>query len=629
MGHAQTTQTTSFTYQGKLTDGGGPANGPYDLQFRLFDALGAGSLQGSPNTVTKTGVQVTNGIFTVQLDFGAEAFPGADRFLEISVKRPGDGSYTVLGPRQPVSSTPYAVRSLSAASADRLPGLRTEANATSPNVIGGSSSNTVTGNGGTIGGGGEAGYPNRVTLDYGTVGGGVGNTASNFATVGGGAFNTASGHTSIVGGGRANDASGAYSTVGGGAFNTASGAYSIVGGGRVNIASGDYSTVGGGNSNTASGEYSAVPGGYLNIAQGNYSLAAGQLAKAEHQGTFVWSDITTPFGTRFTSTGDNQFLINATGGVGIGTNAPGARLHVGGGNILLDNNQGVFMKHTDGTKKRVLIGDSSNILRLGSGSPSGFDEIRFDVNTSGEAMTIKGSGNVGVGTTAPLGRLQVLTATDTNPSTVMAWDNRHFVIGGPQSSGGIGLSYDQTNNVGYISSLSPNAFWRNLVLQSGGGDVGIGTTSPNDKLEVNGVIRVNALGAAGGTQLCRNLSNQISSCSSSLRYKTNVAPFSSGLPFIKQLRPITFDWKQGGVRDVGFGAEDIAKISPLFVTYNEKREVEGVKYDRLSVVFVNAFHEQQSQIENLQKLIEAQKHQIDALKKLVCATNAEAAICKQ
>ena len=118
IGHAQTTQTTSFTYQGKLTDGGGPANGPYDLQFRLFDALTDGSLQGSPNTVTKTGVQVTNGIFTVQLDFGAGAFPGANRFLEVSVRRSSSESFTPLTPRQPITSNPYAIRSANATAAD-------------------------------------------------------------------------------------------------------------------------------------------------------------------------------------------------------------------------------------------------------------------------------------------------------------------------------------------------------------------------------------------------------------------------------------------------------------------------------------------------------------------------------
>src|SRR5438309_8833811 len=80
-------QSTSFTYQGRLSDGGTPANGVYDMQFSLYDTatVGAGSLQGSPNTVAIPTVQVTNGICTVQSDFGVTGFPGAARFLDSSV----------------------------------------------------------------------------------------------------------------------------------------------------------------------------------------------------------------------------------------------------------------------------------------------------------------------------------------------------------------------------------------------------------------------------------------------------------------------------------------------------------------------------------------------------------------
>lgn len=112
-------QTTQFTYQGLLNDGGLPANGQYDLQIKLFDTLAGGVQQGA--TVTLDNVQVTNGLFNVTLDFGAAAFPGANRFLEIGV-RPGTstGAYTALTPRQQLTSTPYSIRSLSAAQADGL-----------------------------------------------------------------------------------------------------------------------------------------------------------------------------------------------------------------------------------------------------------------------------------------------------------------------------------------------------------------------------------------------------------------------------------------------------------------------------------------------------------------------------
>src|SRR5262249_47705445 len=114
-------QGTAFTYQGKLTDSGNLANGSYDLQFKLFDTVmvGTGTQQGS--TVTVSNVVVTNGIFTVNLDFGvcATCFNGANRFLEIAV-RPSGGSFTTLAPRQPITSTPYALKSQNATSADGL-----------------------------------------------------------------------------------------------------------------------------------------------------------------------------------------------------------------------------------------------------------------------------------------------------------------------------------------------------------------------------------------------------------------------------------------------------------------------------------------------------------------------------
>jgi hypothetical protein len=105
-------QTTAFNYQGKLTDGGTAANGNYLMQVKLFDALAGGTQIGA--TVSDVPVTVTNGTFNVSLDFGASAFAGADRFLEISVKRLPADSYTLLTPRQPILSAPYSIKSKTA-----------------------------------------------------------------------------------------------------------------------------------------------------------------------------------------------------------------------------------------------------------------------------------------------------------------------------------------------------------------------------------------------------------------------------------------------------------------------------------------------------------------------------------
>src|SRR4029079_5288329 len=112
-------QTTGFIYQGRLADSGTPVNGNYDLQFSLWNSSSGGAQVGS--TQTNNSIAVSNGVFTVNLDFGANAFPGANRFLEIAVRPAGVGSFTTLTPRQPITSTPYAVRSLNAATADSVP----------------------------------------------------------------------------------------------------------------------------------------------------------------------------------------------------------------------------------------------------------------------------------------------------------------------------------------------------------------------------------------------------------------------------------------------------------------------------------------------------------------------------
>ena len=197
------------------------------------------------------------------------------------------------------------------------------------NVIGGSHANQVSAGvrGATIAGGGvptgesdpdfTGEDPNRVTDNYGTIGGGVGNVAGNDAD------------------------------------STLEAAFSTVGGGYQNRAYGGLSTVAGGQENTASGLLSTVSGGYLNCAGGRLSWAGGYRAKVRQgsarpspsfacqdaglsaspfgdQGTFVWADSQE---ARFASTGANQFLVRAGGGMAINTNSPspGTSLTVAGG----------------------------------------------------------------------------------------------------------------------------------------------------------------------------------------------------------------------------------------------------------------------------------------------------------
>ncbi len=102
-------QTSLFTYQGQLLAGQAPAEGRHDLRFTLHSTATGGTTVAGP--VTNANVTVDNGYFAVTLDFGAAAFDGAARWLEIGVRTNGSaGNFTTLAPRQPVTATPYAVR---------------------------------------------------------------------------------------------------------------------------------------------------------------------------------------------------------------------------------------------------------------------------------------------------------------------------------------------------------------------------------------------------------------------------------------------------------------------------------------------------------------------------------------
>ncbi len=114
-------QTTAFNFQGRLNDGSNPANGRYDLQFKLFNAITGGNQVGT--TLDRPNLLLINGVFSTSLDFGSAAFSGGDRFIEISLRpsipaNVAPNAFVILGARQQIMSVPYSVKSLNATNAD-------------------------------------------------------------------------------------------------------------------------------------------------------------------------------------------------------------------------------------------------------------------------------------------------------------------------------------------------------------------------------------------------------------------------------------------------------------------------------------------------------------------------------
>ena len=129
---------TAFTFQGRLTDRAQPANGAYDFRFVLYDS----DTEGMPlGTNAFAGAAVSDGLYTVALDFGAEDFNGDPRWLEISVRTNGAPALTPLTPRREITPTPYALHAASAAS---LSGAVADAQL-SPNIVRRDATNEFTG----------------------------------------------------------------------------------------------------------------------------------------------------------------------------------------------------------------------------------------------------------------------------------------------------------------------------------------------------------------------------------------------------------------------------------------------------------------------------------------------------
>ncbi len=318
--------TTAFTYQGMLEYEGEPVDGNEAFSFRLYDAESGGNQIG--NAISIAVVPVSNGIFTVELDFGPGSFDEGPRWLEVVTAKAG-----ILEPRQLVNPAPYvgdlaarvealeagveALEAENAALQELLAGVsRRTVDGHDTLRFSGMNVQIVNGTGSTAGdpnrlgnlivgynearlqdknirtgshylivgqehnyssyGGIVAGYRNEASGNFASVTGGILNTASGLSSsISGGQGNTASGVRSSISGGYDNTASGMRSSISGGHDNTASGLSSSISGGYWNFASEKYASVSGGRENRASGEESSISGGAYNSAKGHRSSISG------------------------------------------------------------------------------------------------------------------------------------------------------------------------------------------------------------------------------------------------------------------------------------------------------------------------------------------------------------------
>lgn len=542
---------TAVTYQGELEEAGSAVDDTCDFEFSLWkDPVSVAGADKVGSTLAQT-IVVADGRFTTALDFGGDIFTGGRAlWLEIAVCCPSACAVTTLSPRQELTPAPHALA---------LPGLWTQQNAVSPNMIGGYSSNSVNAGvfGATISGGGAFANTHLVTDNFGTVGGGVDNQAGNddadvgnaaYATVGGGQFHEASGQQSTIAGGWFNEASDHITTVGGGGGNVASARAATVGGGWLNEVAAEYgtiagggasnpaddatrnrvfdeygaiggggnnqagsddadpltdrfATVGGGDANVASGEKSTIGGGASNTASFDGATVGGGLGNTA--GNF---NATVAGGNSNQATGDG-----ATVGGGAGNIAGGFRSTVSGG---LSNAAGGDYSFAAGRRAKA---NHAGTFVWGDSTDADF------TSTAADTFLIRASGGVGIGTASPTqklslfdGELALQVADNLNEQSILfqnsggnyTWRLYRSNAGGSLADFHIAGGTDSAN-----FTVLPNR----LTIDTDGA-VGIGTDNPAEQLDVVGNIHASGTITSGTSITIDGTNDRITASSGTIDF---------------------------------------------------------------------------------------------------------------
>jgi len=561
-------QSTLFTYQGQLIEAGTPANGEFDLQFALFGADQGEAPIGTTQTLSN--VTVSNGLFTVDLDFGVTAFPGDNRFLEISVRPAGGGSFTTLTPRQFISASPYSIRSLNAASADAL-------SSTCTGCVGDTQIQSV------------AGSKVTGTIPVASVPAGSDHYTQNTTTP------QLNANFNISGNGTAGGTLSAH-------IVNATDQYNVAGMHALSVDDKDNTFVGRHAGAVNDAEKNSFFGAHAGAANSSgsdnnfFGDAAGQANTTGFSNAFFGSSS----GGKNTTGTFNAFFGPVSG----------AQTTTGSHNAFFGSYSGV--QNTTGSNNTA-IGDGAGVT---TGNLTNATAIGWAARVSQSNSLVLGSingvnsatadTNVGIGTTAPAKLLHVhglgsnglgfgdlvVTGTGTVGAAITLNSTEPDNSTGPggRTYSWISTAHSADSGGGKLAAFDVTHSAYRMVIDSVG-NVGIGTTSPDRTLTVNGTADKPGGGSWG------TFSDE--------RLKNIKGQFTSGLNAVMRLRPLRYEYKRDNALEiksdgehVGFSAQDVQRIIPEAVSTNDKGYL-LVNNDPILWTMLNAIQEQQQQIEQL------------------------------
>lgn len=387
--------------------------------------------------------------------------------------------------------------------------------------------------------------------------------------------------------------SGVKNQSGGGAVSTATGIQ-----GEVENLSADIVT-------TAIGLKSSVTKSGSGAITNSYGVYVGDV-----QGTSRWSVYTS----------DANAPVYFAGNVGVGTSSPNQSLHVHKGSAISALTQYTNSTTGSATGNGSLVGvDATGNMWLWNQESL---PLLFGTN-NGERMRITSAGNVGIGTTSPGGKLHVASGS-------VLLDNNQTLSWGTSAGATRAMLYlrsddvlrigndnptDGANAISFYTEGSPNAMY---ITTSG--NVGIGTTTPSQKLEVNGAIKTaqSATDCPSGWS-CTGYYWDMSIASlyysglsqrSDVRLKENIHDLNDTfLERLDRLRPITYTWKDSkhgqGIK-FGLIAQETEKVWPEIVsTATDEMKTKSVDYTQLISPLLKQAQETRKFNREVQSMVEA------------------------
>ncbi|MBI4451855.1 tail fiber domain-containing protein [Candidatus Woesearchaeota archaeon] len=273
-------------------------------------------------------------------------------------------------------------------------------------------------------------------------------------------------------------------------------------------------------------------------------------------------------------------VVVENGKIGVGMTSTPNKLTVAGVVALGSTNDGApaaSMKH------------QSNVFSF-IGGASGYNF--YDSTGVTSQLAISNAGNIGIGIATPNYKLEIIgdAGVKKTGEVLISLNNaeqngRNYMLVSAGSAGGIG--------VGKFSIYDKTADLSRLTIDASG-NVGIGTVTPAEKLEVNGNVQAAAYYYSSDALL-----------------KTNINPLN-GLGIISNLHGVSFDWKENGNHDMGLVAQDVEKVLPELVTTNSNG-MKSVKYGSLIAPLIEAVKELGQQNTNQSKKIKELEQQIAKL----------------